>query len=151
MKNLPHKDALKFILAGKSMFAAINTKTGNQFTFRVNKSKDEKFYFVSGGSDKESLSYLGTINEYGYKHGKKSNIDKSAQVNKVFEYVFNKLLSNSLPEVIELFHYGRCGRCGRTLSVEENIDMGIGPECIKKLNKVDKRDAIINLLLASNY
>jgi hypothetical protein len=106
MKNLPHKDALKFILAGKSMFAAINTKTGNQFTFRVNKSKDDKFYFVSGGSDKESLSYLGTINEYGYKHVKKSNIDKSAQVNKVFEYVFSKLLSNSLPEVIELFHYG---------------------------------------------
>jgi hypothetical protein len=147
MKTLLHDTALEFILAGKSKFVVTNKKTTNQFTFAVSKSKDEKFYFVSGGSSKESLSYLGTINQLGYKHGKRSSIKKDSQVNLVFDYVFNKLLNKKLPEFIEISHYGFCGRCGRSLSVIDNINMGIGPECIKKLNKQDKREALINLIL----
>jgi hypothetical protein len=28
-------------------------------------------------------------------------------------------------------HEGKCGRCGRTLTVPESIESGFGPECIK--------------------
>lgn len=36
-----------------------------------------------------------------------------------------------LPEQIEVWHEGRCGRCGRRLTVPESIANGLGPECIK--------------------
>lgn len=150
MKQLQHKDALQFIFAGKSVFSVINPKTDNKFTFKVTKSKNDKFFFVKLllGETVDTFTYLGCIGENGYRHGKKSTIASDAQSTKVFEYVFNKLRTNTLPNFIEIWHNGRCGRCGRTLTVDESIDMGIGPECIKMLNKEDKRDAILKLLLA---
>lgn len=150
MKQLAHKDALPFIFAGKSVFTVINPNTGNEFTFKVTRSKDEKFFFIKVlmGKTVDTFTYLGTVAENGYRHGKKSTIASDAQSTKVFEYVFNKLRSKTLPDFIEIRHNGRCGRCGRTLTVNESIDMGIGPECIKMLNKQEKRDAILNLLLA---
>jgi len=47
-------------------------------------------------------------------------------------------VGNSKPEDIEnagfeLRHAGRCGRCGRVLTVPESIDTGLGPTCAAKL------------------
>lgn len=152
MKNLKHKDALEFIFAGKSGFKVINTKTKNEFTFSVKKSKDKdrEFYFVKvlTGKTVDSYAYLGYVGKNGYSHGKKSTIKSDEQCVKVFEYILNKLSHNSLPDFIELQHDGRCGRCGRTLTVNDSIDMGIGPECIKKLSKQDKRESILKMLLS---
>lgn len=147
MKQLQHKDALQFIFAGKSVFKVINTKTENEFTFSVKKSKTENFYFVKVLTG-DVFTYIGCVGPNGYSHGKKSTIKNTAQSVKVFEYILNKLISNTLPSFVEIYHNGRCGRCGRTLTVNDSIDMGIGPECIKMLSKEDKRDAILNLLLA---
>lgn len=33
------------------------------------------------------------------------------------------------PEGYVIKHAGRCGRCGRILTVPESIDLGLGPEC----------------------
>lgn len=33
-------------------------------------------------------------------------------------------------------HEGRCGRCGRALTVPESIESGIGPECAKIMARV---------------
>lgn len=35
----------------------------------------------------------------------------------------------SLPEPAEVWHEGRCGRCGRALTDPESIARGLGPEC----------------------
>jgi hypothetical protein len=32
---------------------------------------------------------------------------------------------------VEVWHEGRCARCGRLLTVPESIESGFGPECIK--------------------
>lgn len=32
-----------------------------------------------------------------------------------------------------LLHAGRCGRCGRLLTVPESIESGYGPECVSKI------------------
>jgi hypothetical protein len=33
---------------------------------------------------------------------------------------------------IEIWHSGRCGRCGKKLTVPESIQMGLGPDCAGK-------------------
>lgn len=34
---------------------------------------------------------------------------------------------------VEIWHEGKCGRCGRQLTVPESIESGFGPECVKMI------------------
>lgn len=146
-RKLNNSDALKFIFAGKSLFTFLNTQTGNRFTFKVKKAKESNLFFVSVLTNPETYSYIGTVTEGIYKHGKKSKITTDAQSVRVFQYVINKLKLNNLPDFIEVWHEGKCGKCGRTLTVPSSILSGLGPECIKSLSKVDKRDKFLSLIL----
>jgi len=140
--------ALKFIFAGKSVVTFVNTKTGNRFTYKVKQAKDSNLFFVSVLTNPEQYSYIGTCIEGKYKHGKKSNINVNAQSVKVFEFMLKKLTTNSLPDFLEVWHEGFCGKCGKRLTVPSSIITGIGPDCIKKLSKSEKRDKFLELILA---
>jgi hypothetical protein len=35
---------------------------------------------------------------------------------------------------LEVWHEGRCGACGRRLTVPESIERGLGPECYGRRN-----------------
>jgi hypothetical protein len=91
--------------------------------------------------------YVGTLINGIFKLGKKSKISGDAQSVKVFNYVSRKLKSNELPEFIEIWHEGKCGRCGRTLTVPTSIESGMGPECSKMNSKQLKRDALLTSIL----
>ena len=137
MTALTQTDALKYILAGNSTFTVKNTESRNRFTFKVRKpkKKDATVHFVSVMSGTDSYQYLGTIfNSKDYYHGKKSKIAASAQSEKVFQYIFSKLITQRLSSLIAIFHSGTCGRCGRKLTVPESIISGIGPECAKRVD-----------------
>jgi hypothetical protein len=85
-----------------------------------------------------------------FKHSKKSRISDEAQSVKVFDFVLNKLISNSLPTFIEIWHEGKCCKCGRTLTTPESIQRGIGPECFRRnATKADLRDDLITRILNS--
>jgi hypothetical protein len=145
-KRLENADALKFIFAGNSTVTFLNTETENRFTFHVKKAKDSNLFFVNVLTGPEQYSYLGTVSNGIYTHGKKSNFT-GAQSEKVFSYVLNKLKTQSLPEQIEIWHEGKCGKCGRQLTVPSSINTGIGPECIKSLSKAEKRDIFLTSIL----
>lgn len=146
--KLNNSDALKFIFAGNSIATLVNTKTGNRFTFKVKGKKDSNLFFVSVLTNPDSYTYIGTVINGQFKHGKKSKITKDAQSVRVFDYVFNNLVSNSLPDFIEVWHEGRCGKCGRNLTVPVSIASGLGPECIKTISKLEKRDKFLELILS---
>ena len=146
--KLNNSEALKFIFAGKSIVTLLNSKTENRFTFKVKQAKDSNMFFVSVLTGPETYSYIGTCAEGIYRHGRKSTISKDAQSVKVFEYVINKLKINNLPDFVEAWHEGKCGKCGRSLTVPSSISNGLGPECIKSLSKADKRDNFLKLILA---
>lgn len=38
-----------------------------------------------------------------------------------------------LPEGVQFWHEGRCGRCGRRLTVPGSIEIGFGPDCASEL------------------
>jgi hypothetical protein len=143
-----NSEALKFMFASKAHVTFLNTKTGNRFTYKIKAVKNSNLFFVSVLTSPDVWSYLGTIVDGNYKVGKKSNISTDAQSNKVFSYVLKNLKSNTLPDFIEVWHEGFCGKCGRRLTVPQSILNGLGPECIKSLSKVEKRDKFLELILS---
>lgn len=146
--KLSNNDALKFMFAGNSTVTFINTDTGNRFTFKVKQKKESNLFFVSVLTSPDIYTYIGTVINGVFRHGKKSKISINSQSVRVFTYVFTKLLSNSLPECVEVWHEGRCGKCGKKLTVPSSISNGLGPFCLKSISKVEKRDKFLELVLS---
>jgi uncharacterized protein DUF6011 len=128
-------DALTFIKAGNARFTLRSAKTGERFTYRVRESQDGKVHFVSllTGTDNEShYSYMGVLDTNKLRPTAKSKIAIDAPGFKAFDWTWYQMSQGRLPDALEIWHEGSCGRCGRALTVPESIDRGIGPECWKK-------------------
>lgn len=138
-------DVQKFIFAGRALFTIVSKKTGNRFTYRVNSNRKERpnridkpiqFVQVLSGPDNESsYSYLGYLNPFTKQKlnaGKKGKPD--ALSFKSLNWLLEQLSAGKLPEQIEFYHAGKCGACGRTLTVPESIETGLGPICAGKHN-----------------
>jgi hypothetical protein len=129
---LKHDKAIEFILSGKALFTFLNTKTGNRFTYKVKKHKIDDVFFVQVLTNPDVYQFIGSIKGQKYTHSKKSKISIDAQSVKVFDWVLKNLSTSTLPEFIEIWHEGKCGKCGRTLTVPQSIETGFGPECAKR-------------------
>lgn len=130
-------DARRFILAGNATFTITSAKTGTRFTYKI-KAKEidggsRKLHFVSvlTGQDNEAdYTFLGTIFEgREFRHSKKSHIGADAPSAKAFAWSFARIMADSLGADATVHHEGRCGRCGRKLTVPDSIELGLGPEC----------------------
>lgn len=146
--KLNNSDALKFMFSGNSIATFVNTKTDNRFTFKVKQKKYTNLFFVSVLTGADTYTYIGTVVSGEFRHGKKSKITKESQSVRVFQYVLTNLINSSLPNFVEVWHEGRCGKCGKTLTVPTSIANGLGPECIKTLLKSEKRDKFLELILS---
>jgi hypothetical protein len=143
--------AKEFILAGNAIISIKNTKTNNHFSFKVKKSdkkNDISPRFVSlltgpDNSDWGSWTYMGMIFDKSLKtftRTNKSRISADATSYKAFKWLTQWLESNSeLPKTVEIWHEGRCGACGRKLTVPESIERGLGPECSGEGYKTKKK------------
>ncbi len=131
-KQLDTTKALDFIFAGKSIFTCKNVETENRFTYRVGKHKTDEIYFVSVLTSPDIYTFVGTIRkDTNYKHSVKSTVGQSAQSVAVFDYIVRSLRVDKLPKIVQIWHEGKCGKCGRRLTVPESIESGIGPHCSK--------------------
>lgn len=146
--NLTSENALSFMLAGHSFFTIKKIETGGRFTYRVTVPEDQKehptLFFVSvltGSDNTNDYSYIGCIRaqnngSHTFYYGNKSKIGKEAPSVRVFDAIFSFVsTAHRIPKGIEIWHEGKCGRCGRTLTVPESIENGIGPECAKIMSK----------------
>ena len=130
-----HEDALGFIFGGNALFTVKNTKTENRFTFKVTKHKKDDIFFVKVLTGPGKYEFIGSLKKgFKFKYSDKSRISIGAQSVRVFDYLIIRLITKSLPDIIEIWHNGYCGRCGRILTVPESISTGFGPECIKLKN-----------------
>lgn len=144
---LPTSRLLDFITAGNAIFTVINDVTGNRYTFktsvctdRVTGKRNDDLYFVgvlTGPDNTSSYQYLGTIrrdaNALRFDHGRKSAISFDAPSARAFRWTFAHIIAGEFPDCVRVMHAGRCGRCGRVLTVPESIESGYGPECIGKV------------------
>ena len=136
------------MFAGNSTFTAINTTTDNRFTFSLKLSKISNLFFVKVLSGPDTYTYIGTCANGYFKHSKKSIISEDAQSVKVFTYILNRLRTDTLQDFIEIWHEGKCGKCGKKLTVPSSIDNGLGPNCLKSLSKEEKRDKFLESILS---
>jgi hypothetical protein len=125
-----------FVLAGNARFTLRSKATGTRFTFKVRQPSPTKPHFVSllnGSSNEDDYQFLGTIFSTGYRRGQRSSITDEAPSAKAFDWFWKRVLGGKLSDQLEVWHEGRCCRCGRTLTVPESIASGIGPECARKV------------------
>jgi hypothetical protein len=125
--------AVTFLKAGNATVTLVSKKTRQRFTYRVRKAKDaQDLFFVgvlTGSNNENDFSYLGTLRGTTYALGRKSRISAEAPSHKAFAWAIGNLLNGNLPDVLEIWHEGRCGRCHRKLTVPSSIESGLGPEC----------------------
>ncbi|MFP4017965.1 MAG: DUF6011 domain-containing protein [Bacteroidales bacterium] len=134
------KKALDFMMGGNATFTVRNRETGNRYTYHVKRAtdddgspKDISFVRVMYGADNENdYVYIGIIrhDQNKFTLTRKSRLSANDKRVKGFDYVLRKLQKSQLPDIIEFWHEGRCGRCGRKLTRPDSIERGFGPYCV---------------------
>lgn len=146
--------AIGFMLAGNATFTLVSKNTLKRFTFKLTRPKDDPVRdnrssqpprrtlpiwvsVLSGPNNDSDYAYLGTIwqNAQGFEYavGKKSRVDKDAGSQKAAAWLTKALVDPSKFDQCEIWHEGKCGRCGRKLTVPSSIASGIGPECATRM------------------
>jgi hypothetical protein len=137
-----------FLLAGNATVTLVSTKTQNRFTFKVEAVETKEgerpgavSHFVkllTEPDNERGYKYLGHIyrRDGNFWHGNKSRIDRSSPGARAFQFFYQKVIEGGTSPVIhglEVWHEGKCGKCGRKLTVPESIERGIGPECYSRI------------------
>ena len=133
----------KFALAGNATITIRSCRSQTRFTFKIRTPKNphqgNSIWFVSllrGQDNTSDYSYLGQIRANGaYDHGRKSRVTQQAESVKAFMWFWRAVQAqrDDLFDLLEVWHEGRCGRCGKKLTVPSSIESGFGPECIKMM------------------
>jgi hypothetical protein len=133
-------DAKRFALAGKSTLTLVSKRTGIRFTYRVSVSPDGQCHFVallSGPDNEADYQYLGRISRdvfwLGRKNPRPGDISADAPSARAFAWAWKAIVRDTIPDQLEIWHEGRCGRCNRKLTVPSSVASGFGPECIDKI------------------
>jgi Family of unknown function (DUF6011) len=134
-------DIRRFVSAGHATFTLSSVRTGARYTYQVNSARnnpDVLFVSLLTGTDNESsYTYIGTMGTgWQFRCTKKSRLPAESVPVMAVAFFCEKVLSGMRDPAslkMEFRHGGKCGRCGRTLTVPESIDRGIGPECANKM------------------
>jgi hypothetical protein len=139
-------DVRDFIFAGHAIFTLRSLKTGMRFTYRVKVKKEDVdreyslaandiTYFVSvlrGPDNPDHFSYAGVLRRPGrFWITQASRVKRSSGSVKALLWFLDALTHERpvLGPQLEVWHEGRCGRCGRRLTVPESIERGLGADC----------------------
>ena len=131
--------ALNALTAGRARITLVSKKTGTRFTFKIAAPKEngETVRFVSvltGSNNETDFSYAGMLRKgQGFRTTTASKVGIGAPSIKAFTWALDQLRAGNLPATLEVWHEGRCCRCGRALTVPSSIESGIGPDCAEKM------------------
>lgn len=94
--------------------------------------------FVYAFHDYEKLFYIGMIEDEVFRQTRHSRFLPDTEIVKGARYI-NQMAT--IPEfasksLMTVNHLGRCARCGRALTDEKSLKVGIGKKCMKKLEIV---------------
>jgi hypothetical protein len=127
---LSHDMVPSFVFSGRSIFTLLSKKTGVRYTYKVETSVG-KPSFVSLLTAPDTYTYIGAVFTTGgvsvFRHTKASRVSVDAPSFLAFTWFVERL--GCLPTSLEVWHEGRCGRCGRALTDPDSIRSGFGPTC----------------------
>lgn len=149
----------QFFTGGNATFT-VEQIGGTHYTFKIRRPRgDDKPLFaslLSGPDNENDYTYLGMVVERDemkpaivdgrqtlvptgrkYLHCKmtaKSRMNVDSVPVKAINWVLRKVSFNEeIDPRYAVHHEGKCGCCGRTLTVPESIKRGIGPECWSRI------------------
>lgn len=135
MEDTNHKieldDLMTLMVAGNFTFSVKSLKTNNHYTFEVKENPDDDIEWI--------VYHMGVVvgwltfnKQLNFTPSKYSVIPTYL---KAFIVTLN-LAKENRTGLIELWGSGKCARCGRKLTTEESVILGIGPECKKLHNEL---------------
>ena len=135
--------AKNFMLAGKAIFTLVSLKTGTRYTFKVtHKPASEKYgeswmvSYLTGPDNWSNYSYIGQIKSttsgYTFFTTRASKLTMESAPVAGFNWAFTHINADLDTPNMEVWHAGKCGRCGRLLTVPSSCALGLGPECASK-------------------
>lgn len=138
------KLAFSFLMGGNATITVQSKRTGTRFTYRVRAPREDgsfrydapiRFVQVLSGPDNNThYEYIGYIrDERFYYGGAKARANEDAPSVRAFKYAYRFLSIESIPEQLDVFHEGKCARCGRKLTTPESIQSGFGAKCLERL------------------
>ena len=118
---------------GSATFTLESKRSGARYTYKV-AGGGERPHFVrllTGPDNTADYAYLGTIFDDSKLMPKRGgNITREAPSFKALSFVLQVLNAGAeFPPSLAFYHEGKCGRCGRELTVPESIETGLGPIC----------------------
>jgi hypothetical protein len=144
-------DIRDFVFAGHAIFTLRSLKTGMRYTYEVKVKKadvereyplaaNDITYFVSvlrGPDNTDHFSYAGVLHRPGrFWITQASRVLRSAGSVKALLWFLAALVherdvlgGDGKSPLLEVWHEGRCGRCGRRLTVPESVERGLGADC----------------------
>ena len=137
--------AYEYVLGGHGSITVVSKKTGKRYTYTFGQKEDSPvFVRAKYGAEYEDTVYIGCIRDNGKPLDTPFYLCKDDRVIKhpackTFAWIWGHILHGartSDPELldhIEIWHEGKCGRCGRSLTVPESIAAGIGPVCAERI------------------
>lgn len=144
MRMTDPREIEKFLFAGRAVFTLASARTGTRFTYKLRGKKDDpSVFYLDVLSAPDLYRFAGVVTNDGspafvYKHSfGKGLIGATAPSVQAFTWFLKHLQdSNDLHPQLEFWHEGRCGKCGRALTVPESIATGLGPECASMMGVV---------------
>lgn len=138
-----------FVCAGNATFS-VKCPDGQHYTYRVRRTEPtakypNPAYFVSlltGPDNTADYTYLGRLDDFtgSVTTTAKSKLPADSFPIRLLNRVLLRVWGDQQYLITEagysLHNEGRCGRCGRTLTVPSSVDAGIGPDCAKMMGLV---------------
>jgi len=134
--------ARDYAFAGKAIITLVSEATGTRYTYKITASDSGRVHFVSylrGPDNGNDYCYIGFIRQSGSDSGRfihggvKAKADRDSLVCRAIRWTISHLTrpTPELPDKLQVWHEGRCGKCGKRLTVPESIETGLGPYCAR--------------------
>lgn len=132
----------RFLLGGRAIVTFVGRST--RYTFQIIRREPtgnytEPVYFVrllTGSDNTSDYTYIGIVSAQTgqIRLTAKSTYQLDSRPVVAWNFVTTIVWAGrELPAGVTVWHVGRCGRCGRALTVPSSIADGFGPECRARL------------------
>lgn len=143
----PHK-IKEFLFAGRAVFTLASARTGTRFTYKLcQKKEDPHVFWLHVLVAPDLYKFAGVVTDshtapaFTYRFSHKSQLSATApSIQAVAWFLVHLFKSETLHPQLEFWHEGRCGKCGRALTVPESIATGLGPECAAMMGVVRTKE-----------
>lgn len=134
-----------FILGGKAIFTIAGQST--RYTFKITRkdpdvgsSYTQAVFFISlltGPDNTADYTYIGIldVDRGQIRLTRKSTYTPDSKPVQAFNWTARRIWAGQPIAPAVFYHVGRCGRCGRALTVPASIESGFGPECAGRLGE----------------